>query len=65
MAKFIEIIQSNGKRRFVNVDCIMEVYEKPDGVCILSLSEDYDVYTNKPYDEVVAMIKETQLFTFN
>lgn len=64
MSKFIEIINNQGKRVYVNVNYIESVDEMDENQCSIFMlgnftnetMRDYFV-VDKPYDEVVSMLK--------
>ena len=65
MKRFIEIIDSNKKRRFLNIDHIEEVVESNENSCYIYMAfnspnnEEQDYFlVDKPYDEIVSMILE-------
>lgn len=65
MRRFIEIIDSNKKRRFLNIKYIEEVAESDKSSCYIymafncpnAIEQDYFL-VNKSYDEIIAMIYE-------
>lgn len=65
MRRFIEIIDSNKKRRFLNIKHIEEVAESDKDSCYIYMafncpnSNEQDYFlVNRSYDEIIAMIYE-------
>ena len=65
MNGFIEIIDQNKRRRFINISHIEEIAEIDENICYIYLAfnspnaveQDYFII-NKPYDEIVSLIKK-------
>ena len=57
MSKFVELKSITGKRRFVNIDNIVEIVDR-DECCRVYFSGNDFLETRKPYDEVVSIIKQ-------
>lgn len=64
MERFIEVIDLNKKRIFLNINYIEEVVELDENSCYIymafncpdAIEQDYHI-VERPYDEIVALIK--------
>lgn len=57
MSKFIELKNTAGTRRFVNINNINQIIDQ-DYSCLVYFSKDDYFKTIKTYDEVIAIIKQ-------
>lgn len=65
MKRFIEIIDSNNNRRFLNINHIEEIAEKDENNCYIymafnvldAIEQDYFL-VNKPYNEIISLIND-------
>ena len=65
MKRFIEIIDSNNNRRFLNINHIEEIVEKDENNCYIYMAfnvpdaiEQDNFLVNKPYNEIISLIND-------